>query len=237
MRCLRRLAPAPARARNVAARGGPRVRDRVRGVGLSRRRPHRLDHRAEPRAAGVLAGLGGALPPAASRRDAVSQPGTRRDVSAHPRREPRRIARGRDRGRPARVLRGLRRRGDRPLLPTAGRVPHGRRPGRLGGHARVRRHVRHRGLIVCKTRPWAPGRWIAAARPAPGIRPRRSPEAESSTSSSSARSRLCWIATRSTAMLTFRSTRSCPRTQRSAPESGRRRGIGAMSRGSGTLPG
>ena len=54
--------------------------------------------------------------PAPRRRDAVPQPRARRDVPAHRRREPRRLARGGDRARAARLLRGLRRGGDRPLL-------------------------------------------------------------------------------------------------------------------------
>ena len=71
---LRRVAPAPARLRDMAARGRPRARDRLRGARLPRRGPDPRDRRAGPRAARGLAGLARAVPAAARGRKLFRNP-------------------------------------------------------------------------------------------------------------------------------------------------------------------
>ena len=89
-----------------------------------------------------LARLARPLPSCARGRRAVPQPGARGDVSAHRRGEPRRLARGGDREGAARVLRGLRRGRDRPLLRRRGRPPHGRGHGCVARDDRAGRQLR-----------------------------------------------------------------------------------------------
>ena len=100
-------------------------------------------------------------------------PALARDVSPHRRREPRRIARGRDREGAARVVRGLRRRGDRPLLRGRGRASHRRRHGRVAGDARAGRHARlsRADRVQDAALGAGPGRPPAARAPR-GLRPR-----------------------------------------------------------------
>ena len=134
---VRRLADAAPRLRHVAARGRAGVRDRLRGGGFPRRRGDAHGDRARDGAARDLARLARAVPPTAKGGDALSQPGARRHVSADRRRGARRLARGRDRARSTGVLHGFRRRGDPPVLRGGGRLPHRRRPRRLGGDGRA----------------------------------------------------------------------------------------------------
>ena len=93
-------------------------------------------------AAARLAGLGRAVPAAAAGRTDVPEPRARRDVAAPARRSTGRLARGRDRACAARLLRGLRRRGDRPLLARRRRAPDRRRPCRVARDARGARDGR-----------------------------------------------------------------------------------------------
>ena len=171
---VRRLAPPPAGARNVAPRGRPRVRDRVRGERLSARPRRPPDDRSHRGAARDVARLAGPVPARARGRCSLSQPGSRRHVSPDRGRKPWRHARGGDRARARRVLRGLRGGGDRSLLGRGGGIAHGRRPGcmaadvRAGSRARVRRA---HGLQDRRLGHRAGG--TAAARAPPRLRPRR----------------------------------------------------------------
>ena len=150
-------------------------------------RHHRHRGRAVPRA---LADLGRRLPArrqGAEARLAVPQRRRRRHLRAHPQggRGRRRRPRGRDRARAQGLEPGLRRRGDRPLLPHAGG------DGRLGpaqqGRAARRRHGEVAGrpsrrrsptttaaTRVCKAGPWTQGpvllQQLALLE---GLRPRR----------------------------------------------------------------
>ena len=114
-RRVRRLAAAARAVRHVAARRRARVRDRLRRGRLSRSCPgsRATIERAEP----LLRDWPGSAElylPAPRPGSTLSQPGARRDLAAPARRGARRIARARARARAARLLRGLRRRGDRP---------------------------------------------------------------------------------------------------------------------------
>ena len=117
----------------------------------------RRDDRAHAGAARDLARFARALPPSARGGRALPQPCTRRDLPAHRGGEPRGHARAGARARAVRLVRGLRRRGDRPLLGRGGRPPHRRRHGRLGGNARAARRRSTTAGSPC-------------ARPAPGAR-------------------------------------------------------------------
>ena len=173
-RGLRRLAPPSARLRDVAARGRARIRHRLRGERIPAASADRRHDRAASGAALGVGGLRGALPAAARARTALPEPSARRDVSPDRRGEPRRFARGRDRAGAHRVLRGLRRGGDRPLLRERGRSPH--RADIAAWRATIEPvpTLEYRGLTVCKTLPWGAGPVGAAAARAPrGLRPRR----------------------------------------------------------------
>ena len=108
--------------------------------------------RAEPLLRRV-ARVGRALPAGCEARLDLPQSATRCDLAPRARRV------GRDgRERAPRLLRGLRRRGDRPLLGGAGRLSHGRRSRRPGGATlEPPATVDYRGLTVCKTAAWGQG--------------------------------------------------------------------------------
>ena len=141
----------------LAPRGRSRLRDRVRRGRLSGRPRDRRGDRGGGAAAGGLARLGRALPAAAAGRIAVSQPRPRRDLAPAARRVAGRLARARARARAARVLRGLRRRGDRPRLPRRRRAARPATISRPGG----RRSSRLRRSTIAASR---------SARRAPGAR-------------------------------------------------------------------
>jgi gamma-glutamyltranspeptidase/glutathione hydrolase len=159
----------------------------------------------------------------------------RGDVQAHRRREPWRLAGGRDREGATP--------GTRDSSPT--RSTASSRRGRLltgadmaAWRATVEPVVTldYRGLTVCKTQPWAPARRPAAARAARGLRPRGALDAEFVHVVTSARSSRSPIATRCTATARCRSRRCSRRVQRE-----RRALVGERRRteyvpGSGRLP-
>ena len=159
------------------------------GFPLVRGSPH--DDRPHRGAARDLARLAGPVPARARGRRALPEPGTRRDLPPHRRREPRRVARGGDRARAPRVLRGLRRRGDRSLLarPRKGcsRATISRRweaDLRAGGRVRVSRaHGLQDGSVG-----YGAGRPAATRAPPGATTSPSSRRPSSSTSSPSARS-------------------------------------------------
>ena len=163
-------------------------------------------------AAARLAGLGRAVPASAAARTDVPEPRACRDMAARARRSTGRLARGRDRARPARLLRGLRGGGDRPLLTRRRRAPDRRRPRRVAGDVRGagdRRLPRADGVQDGGVGAGAGG--LAAADAARGIRRRRASARPSScTSSPRRRSSRSPTATRATATPTFRSTGCSP---------------------------
>ena len=95
-------------------------------------------------AAARLARLARPLPACTGGRRALPQPGARGDLSPDRRGVARRLARAGDRERSPRVLRGLRRRGDRQVLRRRGRAPHRRGHGALARDARAGRQARVR---------------------------------------------------------------------------------------------
>ena len=173
---VRRLAAPAPRVRHVAPRGRARVRDRLRGARLPAARADPRDDRA--RTEELLASWPGSrdlyLPapePGALFRNPALAATYRRIVEE---------SRGGSREdeiekRASRVLRGLRRGGDRPLLRGRGRAAHRATtwpPGRRRSSPSSR--FDYRGLTVCKTQPWAAGpvglQQLALLR---GLRPRR----------------------------------------------------------------
>ena len=95
--------------------------------------------RARRAAAARLAGSAELYLPAPRAGLDVPQSAAGGDLAAPARRVARRLARGRDRARAAGLLRGLRRRGDRPVLARARRPADGRRPGARGARRSSRR--------------------------------------------------------------------------------------------------
>ena len=186
---VRRLAPAAARVRAAAAAGRARLRDRLRRVRVPARARDQLGHRQHgrhvPRA---LDYLGRGLPArrgSPRARQQVRQPGAGRHLRADPprgrggRRRPRRAARG---GAP-RLVRRVRRRGDRPVRDHRGDGRHGGAAPRLphrAGHGHLARapggagHLRLPGADRVQDRPLGPGPGLPpAARPAVRLRPGR----------------------------------------------------------------
>ena len=171
---VRRLVAAARRVRHLAARGRPRVRDRLRRRGVSGGARDHADDRAHRGAAAHLGGIGGAVPPRPAPRSALLQPHARGDVPADRRGVTRRVTRAGARACTQPVLRGLRRRGDRPLLRRARRVADRVRPRRLGAHARVAGDARLPRAHGVQDGPVGPGAGLPpAARAARRLRPRR----------------------------------------------------------------
>ena len=153
-RGVRRLAAAAA---SSSGRGGSRTCSRSRSATrstASRSSPGSAHDRAHRGALRELARLARPLPAGARGRHPLPQPGARRDLPPH-----RRRGRGGSREEEiekarARVLRGLRRRGDRPLRRRRGRAPDRRRHGawraiaRAGRLARIRRPDRLQDAAV-----------------------------------------------------------------------------------------
>ena len=172
-RRVRRLDAAPARLRDDAPRRRARVRDRLRRGRLSGRPGHHGDDPRGRAAAAGLAGVGGAVPAGAAAGRAVPEPAAGGDVRPDRGRVARRRPRGGDRARAARLLPGLRRGRDRPLLPRARRPARRRRPRLVARDARAAGHVRVPRPHRLQDRAVGPGPGAApAARAARRLRPR-----------------------------------------------------------------
>ena len=186
-----------------------------------------------------LARLARSLPARAGAGRDVPQPGARSDVPADRRGEPRRLARGRDREGAQRVLRGLRRRGDRPLLRRGGRTADGRGHGRVARDDRAARRRSSTAGSRCARRSRGP-QARSASSSSRCSRASTSPSCRrpsSSTSSSNARSSRSPTATRSTATpTTFRSRRCSRASTTTSVAARRRRGVGGLRPGLGRLP-
>ena len=171
---------------------------------------------------------------------ALPEPGARGDVSAHRRREPRRLARGRDReGARARTTRASSRRRSTASRADEGGLLTGRGPGRLERDGRARRHPRlPRADRLQDAAVGRGSRGSPAARPARGLRPRgalRPPS--SSTWSRSAPSSRSRIATRSTATCDVPARRAAlARVQRRAARARRQSAAPECLPGRGRLP-
>ena len=201
---VRHLDAAAARLRHHAARRRARARHRLCRQRLSAGRARERDHRAWSRSCSASTGRPRprSICPAARCRS----PGslfTNKTLAATYRararggRERRRRPRRADRARAQGVVAGLRRRGDRPLLPHAGgdgherqaasRRAHRRRHGALAGAGRAAAHLRLRPLHRLQDRRLGPGAGdAAAARAAQGLSTRR-PRSQAARTSS-----ICW---------------------------------------------
>ena len=156
-RSVRRLAAAPARVRHLAARGRPRVRDRLRRGRLSGRPGHHRDDRARRVSPARVARLGGAVPTRAEPGELFRNPAARCDLSSHLQSRAAAHARRRSSA-PAGSSTRASSPKDRRFLRRERRAPRRRRPGRVAARpSRSPPRFDYRGLTVCKTAPWGQG--------------------------------------------------------------------------------